>query len=327
MAGPGGGSRGGGFSGGGGRSGGGFSGGGGGFRGGYGGHHHHHHPGGFWFFGRRRYYGYGGGCLGGIAGLIIAPIVLILVAAIILALSVGSAFSSIANGGSVIYSEEQFQDYTNNEYYSQFGAYGGEEDNILIVFLVDDESSEFSCIAWVGDNIRTEINSMFGAEGTRFGNAVLNNINQGYYAYSLDSNLAAIMETMTAHVSALELSSSFKNPKDVALRPESKLTNKSTLQLSEETVNDALLGFTAATGIPVAITVDTMENVFGKTILTSDLIFVILAIGLLGLSVFLIVKNVRDSKKAKKNAGSSGSQNNSANGGYDDNIFDNPDFR
>ncbi len=318
MAGPGGGARGGGFSGGGGRSGGGF-GSGGGFRGGHGGgyHHHHHHHGGFWFFGPRRYYG--GGCLGGIMGLFLAPIIIVVIAAILLFASVGSAFSSIANGGSIVYDEAKLQDYANTEYYSQFGSYGGEEDNILIVFLVDDEAVEFTCIAWVGDNVKSEINNMFGAEGTKFGNAVLSSINQNYYAYSLDSNLADVMEKMTGHVTSLGLSSSFKNPKEVSPRPESKLTNKTTLDLTESTVNDKLAEFTEATGIPVAITVDTMENVFGKTILTGDLIMVILAVGLIGLAIFLIVKNIMDAKRAKSNS-------NGKRGGRDDNIFDNQNF-
>ena len=324
MAGPGGGSRGGGFSGGGGR-GGGFGGGrGGGFSGGGrpGGrpprHHHHYHGG--WFFRPRRYYGgyYGGGCLGGLAGIILAPLIMIILAATLLIVSVGSAFSSVANGGSIIYDEEKFQDYANDEYYAQFRSYGGKEDNILIVFLVDDEAVEFSCIAWVGDNIKTEINDMFGGEGTKFGNAVISSINQNYYGYSLDSNLASVMEIMTSHVKSLGLSSSFKEPESVSPRPQSHLTNKTELNLTEKTVNDQLVKFTEETGIPVVITVDTMENVFGKTIMTGDLIFVILAIGLIILAVFLIVRNVKESRAARKNAGNAN--------GPDDNIFDNDQF-
>lgn len=309
MAGPGGGARGGGFSGGGGRSSGGF---GGGHRGG--GYHHHHHHHGFWYFGRRRYYG--GGCLTGLAGMILAPAIMIILAAVLLITSVGSAFSSVANGGSIVYDEAKFQDYANKEYYSRFGTYAGKEDNILIVFLVDDKASEFSCIAWVGDNIRTEINNMFGGEGTAFGNAVTSSVNQSYYAYSLDSNLASAIEIMTGHVKNLSLDSSFKNPTAENSRPESKLVNKTELQLSEETVNSALSGFTAATGIPIAISVDTMEAVFGKTIFTGDLIFVILGVGLIGLAIFLIVKNIIAAKKEKRERGEK----------KDDNIFDNETF-
>jgi len=309
MAGPGGGARGGGF--GGGHRGGGFG-------GGRPPHHHHHYHGG-WFFRPRRYYGgyYGGGCLGGLGTIILAPFIMIILSAVLLITSVGSAFSSVANGGSIVYNEKQFQKYADAEYNAQFGSYGGIEDNILIVFLTDDEAESFYCIAWVGDNIRDEINNLFGGEGTAFANAIISSVNQEYYAFSLDSNLGAAMEKMTAQVKALSLASSFYNPTAVETRPPSRLTNKTELQLTEKTVNDKLSAFTEATDIPVAITVDTMENVFGKTIMTSDVIFVALGIGLLALAIFLIVKNVREAKRAKT------SRNN---GGKDDNIFDNERF-
>ncbi len=318
MAGPGGGARGGGFSGGGGRSGGGF--GGGGHRGGFGGgrppHHHHHHHHGFWFFGPRRYYG-GGGCLGGLAGLILAPIIMIILAAVLLIASVGSAFSSIANGGSVVYDEVKFQDYTNTEYYNEFGYYDGLEDNILIVFLVDEEAVDFACIAWVGDNVKTNVNNLFGAEGTEFGYAVNSSINQTNYKYSLSQNLAAVMEKMTVEVKELGLSSPFKVPESKSNVQKSHVNNKSGLSISENTVNSALEEFTEETGIPAVITVDTMENVFGKTIMTGDLIFVILGVGLIALAIFLIVKNIREAKREKVD--SDGKKT-------DDNIFDDRDF-
>ena len=332
MAGPGGGARGGGFGGGGGRSGGGFGGGGG--RGGFGGgghhghhgyHHHHHHHGGFWFFGPRRYYGYGGGgCLGGIMGLLLAPIILIAFAAILLTVTFGSAFSSIANGGSVVYSEEAFQTYTKQEYITQFSDYDGFEDNLLIVFLIDENCEEYNCIAWIGDNVHYDIKEMFGGEGTRFANTVISSVNATYYENSLASNLADVMRKMTGYVSALSLDSSFEYPKELASRPESKLVNKTDVYINEETVNNKLAEFTLETEIPVVITVDTMENVFGKTILTGDVVFVILGVGLLALGIYLIVKNIREAKREKANAGqNSASRNNS---GRDDNMFDDNTF-
>lgn len=320
MAGPGGGARGGGFSGGGGRSGGGFGGGGfrGGHHGGFGGHHHHHHHGGFWFFGRRRYYGYGGGCLGGLAGLILAPVIMIVLAVVLFSVSVGSAFSSIANGGSVIYDEVKFQDYANDAYYSEFGSYDGVEDNLLIVFLVDENSESYTCIAWLGDNIKTSVNDMFGAEGTEFYYAVTSSVNESNYKYSLSQNLAAVMEKMTAEVEELGLATPFKNPEAKTSVATPHINNKSTLTINENTVNTSLADFTAKTSIPAVITVDSMENVFGKTIMTGDLIFVILSVGLLALAIFLIVKNIREAKRERLDNDGTKTR---------DNIFDDKDFR
>ena len=309
MAGPGGGSRGGGF--GGGSRGGGFGGGrGGGFGGGsYGGGfgggprgpyrppHRHYRP----FFGgwyHRPYY-YGGGCLSGAIGIILAPILIIFAVIILLMGSLGelgSSFASIANGGTVVYNEAQFQDYANRQYATEFGSSSATEDNMLIVFLTNEENDGYYYIAWVGDNIRSEINNMFGNEGTPFGYAVHDSINAEYYAYSLDSNLAAVMETMTAKVKNLNLESSFRKEYSHANMTESHLTNRSSLTLNADTVNSALEEFTEETGIPVVIVVDNMEAVFGKTVPIYDVFTIIVVIALIALAIYLIVRAVKNRK-------------------------------
>ena len=117
MPGPGGGSRGGGF--GGGSRGGGF--GGGGFGGGFGGGHrggphfggYHYGPRGPHF---HRHYGYGGGgCLGGLLGMLMAPIIILFAAVVGFFGLFGSALTNISNGGQVQYNERTFQDYANEQ--------------------------------------------------------------------------------------------------------------------------------------------------------------------------------------------------------------------
>ncbi len=301
MAGPGGGRSGGGFSGGGSR------GGGGGYRGGgrsyYGGYY------------RRPFFGYyGGGCLGGIMGLFLAPIIMILFAIVILVSSLGTVFTNIASGGAVVYDEATLQDYANREYYEHFdGAY--EESGVLVVFLTNETCDDFVCIAWVGDNIKSSVNEMFGNQNTPFGKAILNSINETYYAYSLDSNLALAMNKMTASISALGLASPFTKAPDASTSPPlSKLVNKTELELTEDTVNTALSEFYNVTGIPAVIAVDEMESVFGKTIFTSEFLMSILAIGLIALAIFFIVRNIIASKRSKR------TNSNPFDG---DNMFDN----
>ena len=318
MAGPGGGSRGGGF--GGGSRGGGFGGGsrGGGFGGGsFGGgprgprRPYYGRPffGGGWY--RRPYYG-GGGCLGGALGIILAPILIILAVIIMLMGSIGalgSSFANLANGGTVRYNEAQFQEYANRQYGAEFGTSTAVEDNMLIVFLTNEENDGYYCIAWVGDNIRGEINNMFGDESTHFGYTVNSCVNAEYYAYSLDSNLATVMETMTTKVKNLGLASSFRKEYDHSKMTESHLTNYSSLTLNAETVNVALEEFTEETGIPVVIVVDDMENVFGKSIAIYDLFTVILVIVLIGVAIYLIVRAVKNKKKGDNNNGNGGNNN------------------
>ena len=303
MPGPGGGSRGGGFSGG--SRGGGFSGGGGfgggGFRGGYGGYHGRHY-GGFYggpFFGggffrpRRHYYGgygYGGGCLGGLLGVLMLPIVLILVAVIGLTSMFGTAFTNVSQGGTVIYDEKALQDYANTQYQAEFGSnMSTYEDNILIVFLTNENRDGYDTIAWVGDNVATKINEQFGNQYTAFGVAMQSSIDADYYEYSISKNLAMVVDKMTDNVTGLELESSFVTP-SIGEKSDSHLTNHSDLAINEATVNASLKKFTEETDIPIVIVVDSMETVIGKTLAVTDIFSVVLFIGMIVVAVVLVVR-------------------------------------
>ena len=240
MPGPGGGRNGGGgsrgsFGGGsyGGGSRGGFGGGfGGGYHGGFGGPprrgYYFGGPFGGGFWGPRRYYYGGGGCLGGLLGLIFVPVILILLSAVMLFATVGTAFSDVTSGGSVRYDENTFQDYADAQYRAEFGNSTAYEDNLLLVVLVDEDYYDYHYIAWVGDHIQTDINKLFGNEQTEFGRAIEANINVNSYKYSLDTNLAQVVEQMTTVIERKQLESSFKC-KEEHIQVNSHVTNKTDL--------------------------------------------------------------------------------------------------
>lgn len=335
MAGPGGGSRGGGgFRGGspgGSRGGGGFRGGSpGGFGGGHrppvgGGMHQPHHPPHFhrpyhtgWHSRPRYHGGGGGGCLNGLCSLILFPIILIFVAVIMLISLIGGNFTIqeehvdfnyYDSGLSVQYDEYVFQDYTNAQYEATFGSSSAYEDNIMLVFLTeDDEYYDYCYIAWVGDHIDPEINYLFGSD-TEFGQAIGDSVNETSYKYSLDADLARVVQTMQNHIVSLDLASSFQcNENHTQAR--SYLINDSTLELTEETVNTALQNFTDATGIPMVIVVEDMTDVFdsdqsfiGSSNQAASIdmpkrsnisaFSVFLCVSLVALAVWLIVRAVR----------------------------------
>lgn len=305
MPGPGGGARGGGggrgFSGG-GRS---FSGGGG-RPGGFGGGHHHHGHFGFGFWPRRRYYG--GGCLSGLVSAIIAPIIIMIIAAIILFASVTNVFTAIANGGVVDYNEEKLQDYTDQKYGEIYGSSTAYEDNILIVFVTDEEYYNYAYIAWVGDHISQQINYMFGGNGTDLGRAMSANINESSYKYSLDSNLAFVVNTMKDKVAA-------KYDKftcdEVHNQVEPQFINNTALPMTAATVGEALEAFEAATGITLSIVVDDAEDVFGKHVPVGYIIMAIISVAVIGIVIYSIIK-----KRRGGSGGSSGSADTTNDGGY-----------
>ena len=321
MPGPGGGSRGGGF-GGGGFGGGDFGGGprGGGFGGGHFGHGPRGPRGPYFYggFGRRRYYD-GGGCLGGMLGLIMGPIIAIILVIVFAIAFVGSSFSAVFNGGTIRYDEATFQRYADSRYAEEFGQSSAYEDNLLIVFLVDEESENYYTIAWIGDNVRSEVSDMFGNEYTEFGRVVNSSV-ADYYEFSLTSNLASVMEKMAARINALGLKSSFRSEESHADSPESHLSNYTALNISEQTVNGALEDFTDITDIPTVIVVDYMESVFGKSISSVDITMVLVFVTIVGVTVHMIVRSVRGAKKDKERMNrDNGGENDkgSSGGGYD----------
>lgn len=312
MAGPGGGSRGGGgFSGGsrGGSFGGGTRGGGGFHGGGFGGHrpppgggmHRPSHGGGFYGGGwhrRPRHYGGGGGCLNGICSLIFVPIVLTIFAVTFLFSSIQGKLTVPSDSGVVGYDENVFQDYADTQYNAEFGRSAAYEDNILLVFLTEDEAYyDYYYIAWVGDHIATDINYMFGNEETELGQAIADSVNVTSYKYSLDANLAQVVEALEKQIVSQGLASSFTCDEDHT-QVKSHLTNKTSLDLTEDTVNAALQRFTDATGIPIVIVVDDIVDVFKtdmpvRSASAVSVFTIVIAIALVVLAVWLIVRSIR----------------------------------
>lgn len=243
------------------------------------------------------------------------PIILILVV-ILMVFSVlgsfGTSLSTVASGGNLSYDENVFQDYADAQYQAEFATSTAYEDNLLLVFLVEDEEYwDYAYIAWVGDHIDTSINDLFGNEQTAFGRSVVSSINEQSYKYSLDSNLARVVENMKTQITAKGLDSSFKSScrDETHAQVTSHMTNKTDLPLTEQTVNDACLAFTEATGISVVVVVDDIEDVFPRTIPIADIFTLILATAILVVAIVLIVRAFK-----KKKSGGNGPNNNGQNG-------------
>ena len=252
------------------------------------------------------------------------PIILILVVALMVMSvlgSFGTSLSTVASGGNLTYDENVFQDYADTQYQTEFASSTAYEDNLLLVFLVEDEEYwDYAYIAWVGDHVDTRISDLFGNDQTAFGRTIVSSINGQSYKYSLDSNLARVVENMQTQIEAKGLDSSFKaSCKDVEhTQVASHMTNRTDLPLTEETVNDALLAFTEATGISVVVVVDDIDDVFPRTIPISDIITLIFAAVILVIAIILIVRAFKKKKEGggPGNNGQNGSGQNGKGYGY-----------
>jgi len=249
------------------------------------------------------------------------PIILILIVALMVFSvlgGVGSSLSTVASGGNLTYDENVFQDYADEQYQTEFASSTAYEDNLLLVFLVeDDEYWDYAYIAWVGDHIDTSINDMFGNDQTVFGRTITSSINGQSYKYSLDSNLARVVENMQTQIEAKNLPSSFKSScKDENhTQVTSHMTNKTDLPLTEQTVNDACVAFTEATGISVVVVVDDIDAVFPRTIPIADIMTLIFAGVILTIAIVLIVRAFKK-KKSGGNGPNNGQNGNGQGYGY-----------
>ena len=208
------------------------------------------------------------------------------------------------------YDEAAFQRAADEKYAEYFEAGKTYEDNILLYFLVEEDCEDVYFIAWVGDNVNYEIAELFGNNYTALGQSVESNV-ANYYAYSLDSNLAAVINDMETQITQLGLDSSFKKEPIIKADPtESKLVDltyrienngirETEPKLTAATVNDALAEFTFATGIRTVVCVDYIDNVFDipEGGISGGTLFMILALILLGVAIFIGVKSAKDGKK------------------------------
>lgn len=160
------------------------------------------------------------------------------------------------------YDEGVMQDYADERYKEHFGDYDNYENNILLVFLTNEACDGYYTIAWVGDNIKYEINEMFG-EYTEYGEALSSYINQEYYAYSLDKDLSMVINEMTDKIVSLGFSDSFGGDFTEGETAPSVTDNRTKLEMNTQIIDSALSEFTEKTGIPCVIVVDSAEKVFG----------------------------------------------------------------
>ena len=159
------------------------------------------------------------------------------------------------------YDEEMFQDYADDQYALHFSNSGAYEDNLLIVVLTEENHSDFYYIAWKGDHLDSQIDRLMGNNATALGQTMNSCINESNYKYSLDSNLADVMNTVAQKIMALGLESSFTCKESRQLK--ATFVNNTDLPMTVSTVEAALQNFADSTGIPVVLVVEDAADVFG----------------------------------------------------------------
>ena len=225
----------------------------------------------------------------------------IVIGSLVLYSSVSSALTAAANGGIVEYNEQMLHDYADVCYSEAFGQMNNYEDYLLLTVLINSENySEFCYIAWPGDDIDYSIKELLGNNYTDLGQVMNSTINYTNYEYSLDADLAQVMNIMADKITALGLDRSH-TCYDTPESTESYLVNKTTLPMTENTVNRALTAFTEETGITVVLVVDEMEAVFGRNMPSSYILTIVICAAFVLIGVITLVKLAREKIHSKSN--------------------------
>lgn len=225
-------------------------------------------------------------------GMLLVPVVLLLVAVLMMVSVLGASCQALTSGGEVVYDEDTMQDYVDAQYARVYGASEAYEDHILLVFLVDEDHSQFDYYSWLGYDLDQQVRNAFSAP---FRSTVQSTVHDPY-TYSLTADLTDVVDAMAARVTALGLSSPFKCGEahaDVA----PAFCNDSQMTLDETRVLAALQQFTAQTGISISLVVEDRADVFGTYYPVIPLIFSLL---LFGSAIYLIVRAVRQRNRGDR---------------------------
>ena len=251
-----------------------------------GGHHHHH------YYHRHHYYGhhYYGGGIGSGAIIVIALIIFCFIV----------SFFAVNTGTSNY--EQTLHEYANQQYQSIFSRSNRYENNILFLYVVDDECETFDAIAWVGDDVPSRTNLKLD------GYTISKHVNENYYKYQLSSGISMSIEELIPVIDKA-------NYKSTNI---STVINNSNLSINQAQIETVLQDLSTTRGYGVAVVIADYDDVFGGGGSNGGLgtVFTLLIVGLIGGAVLFVIVQ----KKKQRDENTSSSSNNST---YSD---DNPLF-
>ena len=224
-----------------------------------------------------------------IFGIALFPVLLCIFAVVIFAVYLSPTIKMIKGDRPIVYNEQVASYYTESNYNDIYGTSSARNDNLLIVFLANEDCDQFYCFPMAGENIRKDVASVFSGKESAFGKALLEKIDLDRgYEYTLNDDLIYIIGKAEEKISSLNIASPFKNPSDRTNVVESHVVNNTTIELSSS-LDMALKDFTEETGIAITVIVDKAETVLGLKSPTSNILF-LTVVG--GTAIFFVVKAI-----------------------------------
>ncbi len=184
--------------------------------------------------------------------------------------------------------EGELLQYGTEQYSEIFGSSSAPDDNILFVFLLDDEEFGYSSsMGIVGDNVNGYIHIMFEEYEDYYDlvEDLLDNTSADYFSECY----AEVIDDMTDSIMAHGFYSSFDAPSDRSNLVPSGIINKTKLDLNDGYIAAALNRFTEETEIPCTLLIEYEQNVYSDVETTLDNIGIALVILLMFLGPATII--------------------------------------
>ena len=244
-------------------------------------HHHYHHYG---------YHYYGGG-IGSVGIIFIALIIFCSILPFL-----------VVNTGTNNY-EQTLHEYANQQYQSIFNSSNRYENNILFLYVVDDECETFDAIAWVGDDVPSRTNLKLD------GYTISKHVNENYYKYQLSSGISMSIEELIPVIDT----ANYKSTNICTV------VNNSNLSINQAQIETVLQDLSTTRGYGVAVVVADYDDIYvgGGSNGGLGTVFTILIVGLIGGAVLFVIIQ----KKKQRDENMSSSSNN-----YSTYSDDNPLF-
>lgn len=157
----------------------------------------------------------------------------------------------------------QINQYAGYKYYEIFASSSAPEDNILIVFAVDEEYDDYSTVAIVGDNVDGTIKEKFSGYNEYYDVMDLY-FDDGDFIGFIDTNFVNAIDYMADEIEKLDFKTNFKSQSDRSNLVKSEVINDRNIKFDESAVNAALESFTEKTGIPCVVIFENEYNIFGE---------------------------------------------------------------
>lgn len=214
-------------------------------------------------------------------------------------------FATLNNNDSTVHNinENDFEDWTEDLYDSNFKSTSNYEDYILISLLIDEEDYyEYYYCVWIGDHVSNEVAELFGDESSIIGQALEENIAYNY-KYSLSSDLCDTINYIYNEYDS-DNSGLTCNDEQNSIKA-SMMIDDTSLELDVDRVSASLFLLEMRTGVRILLNVSSItdfEKGYGSSQFDIDdfMPFIIVGAILLVFIIIIIVSTIKKVNKKKK---------------------------